>query len=89
MQNDNLENITPTDAKNVLAEVFNTWTNQFGDRIASHGMGLRSTEIKEYDTNITINYDGKYLKTVGGLKVAKGIVNKLRGIKCKWVGSAE
>lgn len=67
----------------------NTWTNQFGDRIASHGMRLRTTGIKEFDTNITITYDGKYLKTVGGIRIAKGIVNKLRGVKCEWVGSFE
>lgn len=67
----------------------NTWTNEFGDRIASHSAGLMATGLKEFDTDITISYNGEYLKSVRGLKVAKGIVNKLRWRMCKWIGSYE
>lgn len=65
-----------------LSELFNTWTNEFGDRITF--MGNRGGS-----GCYTISIDGKYIKSVGGLNLAKSHISKKRNVKCKWVGSVE
>lgn len=86
MQNDDLKKSTPTDANNVLAVVFNVFTNEFGDRIVDQG---NYHDKGGYKNCYSISIDGKYIKSVGGVKIAKSFINKKRGVKCKWVGSVE
>lgn len=86
MQEDSKKHITPTDANNVLAVVFNVFTNEFGDRIVNQG---KYHDKGGYKNCYSISIDGKYIKSVGGVKVAKSFINKKRGVKCKWVGSVE
>lgn len=86
MQEDSKKHITPTDANNVLAVVFNVFTNEFGDRIVNQGSYY---DKGGYAKCYSIIIDGKYIKSVGGVKVAKSFINKKRGVKCKWVGSVE
>lgn len=87
MQKDSKKHDTPTDANNVLAVVHpNTWTNELGDFITrSDGYFDKRGAASCY----TITIDGKYIKSVGGLNLAKNFINEYRNVKCKWVGSAE
>lgn len=64
----------------------NTWTNEYGDFITRGGSFY---DKKGVVSSFTITIDGQYLKSVGGLSVAKSIVNSHRGCKCKWIGSHE
>ena len=64
----------------------NTWSNEFSDRITSMG-ALHDKGGNRTCYSITI--DGKYIKSVSGLHMAKGFINKIRGIKCEWAGSVE
>jgi len=82
MQTDSKNHENPTETNNVLAVVFNTWTNEFNDRITF--MGCRVGK-----GSYTIAINGKYIKSVGGLNLAKGYINEFRKQKCKWIGSVE
>ena len=86
MQNDNLKHENPTVANNVLAVVFNLFTNEFGDRITNQGS---YHDKGGYAKCYSITIDGEYIKSVGGVKVAKSFMNQKRGVKCKWVASVE
>ena len=86
MHKDNLKHENSTDANNVLAVVFNIFTNEFGDRIINQG---DFHDKGGYKKCYSISIDGKYIKSVGGLNPAKSFINKKRGVKCKWVGSVE
>ena len=64
----------------------NTWTNEFGDLITrTAGYFDKRGPAQCY----TVAIDGKYLKSVGGLNIAKKEINQRRGVKCKWVGSSQ
>ena len=73
--------------KDVLAVVYpNTWINGCGDLITrSDGYFDKRGAASCY----TITIDGKYIKSVGGLNLAKKFINDHRNSKCKWVGSVE
>jgi len=86
MKNDNLKHDIPTDTNNAPAVVFNVFTNEFGDRIVNQGSYYDKGGYKKC---YSISIDGKYIKSVGGLKIAKAFINEKRGVKCKWVGSVE
>jgi hypothetical protein len=60
----------------------NTWTNDFNDRITFMG-----SHIGKGSYTITIN--GKYIKSFGGINIAKAYINEFRKHKCKWVASFE
>ncbi len=71
----------------MMSKPNNTWVNEFGDKIIideKHRTGIRSIDAK-----YQIIIHGKYFKTVGGLKVAKSVINKQRCLKCDWVGVRE
>ena len=74
----------PNDANNVL--VFNVFTNEFGDRIVDQG---NFHDKGGYKNCYSISIDGKYIKSIGGVNLAKSFINKKRDVKCKWVGSVE
>lgn len=78
-----------TNAVELSQKPNNTWTNEFGDRIIFDDNMMRMTGIRSVDLKFAITFDGKYLQTVGGLKLAKSIVNKVRNSKCNWIGSRE
>lgn len=64
----------------------NTWTNEFGDLITrSKGYFDKRGTASCY----TITINGEYIKSVGGLNLAKKFINEYRDIKCKWTGSVE
>jgi len=86
MQTDSKKHENPTDANNVLSVVFNVFTNEFGDRIVNQGT---FHDKGGYQKCYSIIIGGKYIKSVGGVKVAKSFINKKRGVKCKWVGRVE
>ncbi|MEZ5047650.1 MAG: hypothetical protein R2831_11740 [Chitinophagaceae bacterium] len=86
MHTDTKKHDTPTDANNVLAVVVNVFTNEFGDRIVNQGT---FHDKRGYQKCYSITIDGKYIKSVGGVKTAKSFINEKRGVKCKWVGSVE
>ena len=69
-----------------MEQKYYTYKNEFGDKIVSQGGFL---DKKKYTSVYSIIYNGKYIKSVRGLKVGKAFINKNRGVKCKWIGSDE
>lgn len=66
--------------------IHNTWKNEFGDKITRTSGFF---DKRGQSSCFTISIDGKYTKSVGGLNLAKGFINKHRGLICKWTGSNE
>ena len=60
------------------------WMNEYGDKIINQGS---FHDKGGYQGCYSIIIDGNYIKSVGGVNIAKKFINKHRGIKCNWVGS--
>lgn len=64
----------------------NLWTNQYKDRISRNGSVHDNRGIR---TVYGVVMDGVYIKSFGGLNVAKAFVNSKRKEKSKWTESID
>lgn len=86
-KNVEFKNEIPNKTKPLLSVMHpNTWTNEFGDFIACTGGFM---DKKKFQSSYTITIEGKYIKSVGGLNLAKRVINEYRNTKSKWVGSRQ